>query len=82
MQFNGEPVYIPVQCYIDNASGDFTSFSLQIDNLPKYQFYFSDDKFDPSFSDTIIEPGMYVLYPDLPPDKDSVTIKIELKPIE
>ena len=82
LQFEGEPIYIPVQCVISDVTGDFSSFSLRIDNSTKYQFYYESDVFEPPFSQVIIQPGMYVLYPDLPPDVDSIRIKIELVPVE
>lgn len=82
LQFDGEPVFIPVQCVITNVVGDFSSFSLRIDNATKYQFYYETDEFVPPFSQVIIEPGMYVLYPDLPPNVDSIKIQVELMPVD
>lgn len=82
LQFEGEPVFIPVQCVISDVTGNFSSFTLRIDNSTKYQFYYMSNIFEPPFSQVIIEPGMYVLYPDLPPNVDSIRIKIELIPIE
>jgi len=82
LQFEGEPIFIPVRCIISNVDGDYSSFSLRIDNSTKYQFYYENDEFEPPFSQVIIEPGMYVLFPDLPPNADSIKIKIELVPID
>jgi len=81
VQFEGQAVYIPVQCKIVSVSGNHSSFALRIDNTTKYQFYYQSKSYSPALNTVIIEPGMYYLYPDLPPDVDSVSIKITLEAI-
>ncbi len=81
LKFKGKAVYIPVNCKIFDLKGDFTSFSLRLDNNIKYQFYYNQGEFDPKLDSIIIEPGMYFLYPDLPPNTDSIRVEIFLKPL-
>ncbi len=78
VQHVGEAVFVPQKSKIILIEGDLTSFSLSIDNFTKYQFYYSNEQYEPPVYSTIIDPGMYKLYPDLPPDKDSVLVKIKL----
>ena len=82
VQHKGIAVFVPVQSKIVSVEGSKTSFSLRIDNFAKYQFYYIDDNYTPPTYSVVIEPGMYVLYPDLPPKLDSVFVKIKLEPIE
>lgn len=82
VQYVGETVYVAQKSMIEIVEGSKTSFSLRIDNFSKYQFYFTEGKYEPPTYSVIIEPGMYQLYPDLPPDTDSVFVKIKLVPID
>ncbi len=80
VQYFGTPVYVPQKSIIKVVEGVKTSFSLRIDNQTKYQFYYTNGKYEPAISNgtTIIAPGMYHLYPDLPIGKDSAWIRIKL----
>lgn len=81
VQFEGRAVYVPQKSKITFVEGSSTSFSLRIDNFTKYQFYYTEGKYEPPTYSVIIEPGMYELYPDLPPGIDSVFVRIKLVPI-
>ena len=81
VQFEGQSVYVPQKCKIVSVEGTKTSFSLRIDNYTKYQFYFAEGTYNPPTYSVIIEPGMYKLYPDLPPNFDSVFVRIKLESI-
>ncbi len=82
VQFEGTAIYVPTQSKIVTVSGSKTSFSLRVNNQTKYQFYYDTDHYEPPTYSIIIEPGMYELYPDLPPDLDSVFISITIEAIE
>jgi hypothetical protein len=82
LNFEGQKVYISQPCHISSFNGLRTSFSLRKENSNPYQFYYSKGKFKPAFDSVIIEPGVYILYPDLPEGKDSIEIKIKLKALK
>ncbi len=84
LHYSGKPMYVPQKSKIRIVDGAKTSFSLRIDNQTKYQFYYIDGKYEPPIygGTTIIEPGMYNLYPDLPIGVDSVWVRVELVSIE
>jgi len=80
--FTGVPVFVPQKCKIISIEGNKTSFALRIENITIYQFYFENNEYTPPAYSTIIEPGLYVLYPNLSPENDSVWIKIKLEFLE
>ena len=82
IQYEGQAVYVPQKSKIVSVEGSLTSFSLRIDNFARYQFYYSDNQYEPPTYSVVIEPGMYQLFPDLPPGIDSVHIKIKIEPIK
>lgn len=80
--YSGVPVFVPQKCKIVSIEGDKTSFALRIENITIYQFYYENNEYTPPAYSTVIEPGLYVLYPNLSPNNDSVWVKIKLEFLE
>lgn len=79
VQFTNNKINLPAKMRIIAIKGDKTSFSIYGTNNNIYNFYYSNGSYAPSPFDTIIKPGFYIILPDLPKDKDSVTVLIEFK---
>lgn len=79
VQFTNNKINLPAKMRIIAIKGDKTSFSIYGTNNNIYNFYYSNGSYEPSPFDTIIKPGFYIILPDLPKDKDSVTVLIEFK---
>ena len=79
VQFSNEKFNIPAKAKIISIKGDKTSFSIYGANNNIYNFFYSNGNYEPSPFDTLIKHGFYIILPDLPDKKDSVTIKIEFE---
>lgn len=79
VQFTNNKINLPAKMRIIAIKGDKTSFSIYGTNNNIYNFYYSNGSYEPSPFDTIIKPGFYIILPNLPKDKDSVTVLIEFK---
>ncbi len=82
IQYIGKSIYVSQSSKIQNYIGTKTSFSLRIQNVNKYQFYYKKGRFYPPIDSVVIEPGMYSLYPDLPDKMRSISVKVVLVPLK
>lgn len=79
VQFTNSKFDLPANARIVSIKGDKTSFSIYGSNNNIYNFYYSNDGYEPNPFQTIIKPGFYTILPNLPKNKDSVTVLIEFE---
>jgi len=60
IKFVGQSVYVPEACTIKSYFGDKTAFSLRIQNINRYQFYFENNKFNPPLES--VTTNIYFIY--------------------